>query len=378
LHLSPRCNDADPNAAKNPIFPGTSPQTPLLQNGTRPVFSTVYYNTAAADFILTNKLNTGEGLQSIIATGRIDPVSHVVKVPNIPPESIIVKEIWEGFNASADGGTSDFHAPVAHVYIPGDVPVVDGQLASVDNFPPIPILLDKTGKIDIKAECDDKAVYDETHAVPINCFYNVHPSGNCTMNPKAPPTVTPVPLTNYPCYGILVGFQIATGEIGNLTWSTFWWSNNPLSDPTHQSGQPTNLDKRFTHFLMDTTFGPVGNATDDPRIIFNPYLEGPNPHGAQSNCFHCHNSAAYVPRCTIGQQDPTCANQNSAEKVLGVPQQIKPCPVAAKGLQRVNAHCALITSHLWSLATNQDSDTPFPAVFDVRLPHANKEKTAQR
>jgi hypothetical protein len=362
LQLSPRCNDAALNIA-NPIFPGISPQTPPSEDGNRPVFSTVFYNNDAASFILAKNLNTGEGLQSLIAHGNLDPVSHVIDAPSFPKASIIVKEVWEGFNLNADGGIGSFKSPVAHVYIPGEVKVTGGQLQGVSGWPAFPILLDKAGKIDTASPCNDNAEYDEGRPVPINCFYHVHPPGNCPMSAHAPPAVGAPPLTNYPCYGILVGFQIATGEIGNWTWATFWWSNNPLSDPDHHRGQPSNLNKQFTHYLMDTTFGPVGSATDDRRIVFNPYLEGPNPHGAESNCFHCHNTAAYIPSCTIGQPGNTCSNQNSAKAVSGVPGRIPACAVAAKGQQRVDEHCALKTARLWSLATNQDNDTHFPALF---------------
>jgi hypothetical protein len=377
LDLSPYCGHGG-SSVMNPIFPGTSRQAQPDEEGDPPVFSTVFYNQDAASFILTNGLNKAKGLQQLIKNGDINPDWHAIILPAFPHSSIIVKEVWEGFNLQLDGTAQPFpNQPVAHIYILGLVKTVGLQLEQVSRWPAVPIKLDKTGKIDEQTECSDSAPYDENHSIPIKCFYYVHSPGKCIIptHPQAP--VGNPPQVNYPCYGILVGFQIATAETDNWTWTTFWWTNDPKRDPAHSSGQPAGLGPQFTHFVMDTTFGPIGSSTEDPGFVYNPYLEGPRGRGTQSDCFNCHNGAVYIPQCTVGVDGPTCTNHNTTTS-SGAPVDYSPCAVAAKVIDRVNKHCALITGHIWSLATNQDPDSPFPVLLDVKLSQAEKEKVAKR
>lgn len=93
---------------------------------------------------------------------------------------------------------------------------------------------------------------------------------------------------------VLTAVHVTTKEIGDWTWTTFWWSPFPSLKP-FGSGRPRPIRGPWRYFLMDTTFSET--TPPDPydggnKIVFNPYLEAPFHNGIVSNCMHCHRYAA--------------------------------------------------------------------------------------
>ncbi len=93
---------------------------------------------------------------------------------------------------------------------------------------------------------------------------------------------------------VLVALHVATKEIPDWTWSTFWWHEKPNEGP-FAAQRPGTLEGYWRNYLMDTTF-----STDTPRrpdgkhkSCFNPWLEATLPRGIASNCMTCHQLAAW-------------------------------------------------------------------------------------
>ena len=87
----------------------------------------------------------------------------------------------------------------------------------------------------------------------------------------------------------LVAMHVATKEMVDWTWSTFWWHDFP-NRGKYGKGRPSTVRDEWAHYLMNVSYD-----MDLPRerdrsahICFNPWLEGLFPGGHKSNCVTCH------------------------------------------------------------------------------------------
>jgi hypothetical protein len=97
-------------------------------------------------------------------------------------------------------------------------------------------------------------------------------------------------------FGVLVAMHVATKEIGNWTWQTFWWTPDYQSDPL-ASDQPATVLGPFKNFAMQQAYYmtvPSGPAQGQNQVTFNPYLETAfTDSGTVSNCMSCHSTATW-------------------------------------------------------------------------------------
>jgi hypothetical protein len=137
---------------------------------------------------------------------------------------------------------------------------------------------------------------------------------------------------------LLVAMHVATKEISNWTWQTFYWAPDPSnpyspSSTLAYSNKPAQLSAAASHYavsvayLMVTPNQPLIGGTNknvNAMIGYNPYLEAGfdsttfgfknklNPNfkfGVQTNCMSCHalaiveNAAQYSADQYIGLHD---------------------------------------------------------------------------
>ena len=196
--------------------------------------------------------------------------------------------------------------------------------------------------------------------VPLSCFYfrdfTDQPCRKSLV--MYPSQVVPDTLddTFSPCFVVLVGMQIATREIENWTWTTFWWTDDAYGNPMNDD-QPPGLDSRFAHFAMDTTFGPASNdPAGIPRAVFNLYLEGPAPNGTKSNCFSGQHRLPLTPPIALPIWRLAPNTKQGGRLILRERHRRRRAGSSqAWILSREN--CPLMTSFLWSIPDNQDPDT---------------------
>jgi hypothetical protein len=360
LDLSPNC---DQPVGGHDTFVGTSPQIPKHPDDRFRQFSTVYYSPSAGNWILKFGLQNGSDLQSILSKQLNDSTPSGRAVPSFPHDSIVVKEIWEGFTVAPGLPQLD----EVRVYDPGDFSYDDGThngLIPIVRWPSIMTIFNKNGIPDETAPCKP-GNYEKSDPVPISCFYNLKFSSTCAaVMEKKVALVGEVPQRTATCYLVLVGVHIATKEIPNWTWSTFWWTNKPsLMRQADPADIQRKIPPQYSHYVMDTTFGAPLNTTRG-RYVFNPYLEGPTIGGANTNCFGCHQRAVYDPRGAV--DGTTFVQHTSGQGIKGPGVEVDgktrdplttPFPCIFK---QVSGSCPLHTGFLWSLATNQDPLTASP------------------
>lgn len=107
---------------------------------------------------------------------------------------------------------------------------------------------------------------------------------------------------------ILVGLHLASKEIPDWTWSTFWWQPESTQDfpefVEFVKDKPKSLrepKQRWKDFVGNTSISflyPASERTATAKggaynVIFNPYLEAAElKYGTVSNCMSCHSRAS--------------------------------------------------------------------------------------
>jgi hypothetical protein len=168
-------------------------------------------------------------------------------------------------------------------------------------------------------------------------------------------------------YFVLLGFHVATREIRDWTWQTYWWSGRAFTagpddgvqkypSPGEEyfgggspvvSGPTADPASPWLHYVMNATFGVPLESKNPTPITFNPYLELDFLGGDTSNCLSCHQFAMLDPK-------PTEAGFEAAQTTgLTSPANgLHPCTTEKPG-EQLNG--GFKTDCLWSLA---DSNVP--------------------
>ena len=95
-------------------------------------------------------------------------------------------------------------------------------------------------------------------------------------------------------YAVLIAMHVTTREIHSWVWATFFWHDKP-NEGSLADDRPETVKNEWAHFLMNTAFSMDTPGAPDagPHIVYNPYIEGKFPNGAQSNCMACHNRSSF-------------------------------------------------------------------------------------
>ncbi|MBX3156682.1 MAG: hypothetical protein KF773_11820 [Deltaproteobacteria bacterium] len=122
---------------------------------------------------------------------------------------------------------------------------------------------------------------------------------------------------------VLVAMHLATKEIPDWVWATYWWHDHP-TDGTFAAGRPRALTGAAGNYLMDVAFSATSPRRSDgsPHACMNPWLEARFPNGVHSNCLACHRRAAlgaadYLPvtRGDLSLDDPYFTNKVTTDFV---------------------------------------------------------------
>src|SRR5581483_1874136 len=125
---------------------------------------------------------------------------------------------------------------------------------------------------------------------------------------------------------ILVAMNVATREMSEWTWQTFWWqpdADNPpapssiaiaAARPSQLRGAPRHYAQCFDYQMVNPNQPITGGIGTEPVACYNPYLEAPffgpaelpdskpwaykgttylENVGVRSNCMSCHIQATY-------------------------------------------------------------------------------------
>jgi hypothetical protein len=153
----------------------------------------------------------------------------------------------------------------------------------------------------------------EQFTIPLGCFYSIPVK---LSDIKEIQRFTKTLITarsaspDEQLYLILLGFHVATREIPGWTWQTYWWSRTASQDKFGEGiragrAKQNTPDSQWSHYVMDTTFGPANGSGSPLPPVNNPYLEGMNQNGLTTNCFSCHRLASFHTQNVISAQNRT-------------------------------------------------------------------------
>jgi hypothetical protein len=236
----------------------------------------VLYNPAAALHIRTNGLNKEQGLKDRwkVLKDLNAPISES-SIVEFPRSAIVVKAMWLTVGPRS--------SQVLQVWDPPNKSLASCEYGCSS--------IVKVRLVSPEEPCNLPALSEPVFS---SCFYNV-------PDPKR---------NGYRL--VLFGLHIATKEIRDWTWSTFWWQRDPENGPyARNRPDKTVLEGYWRNYVMDTTLSMVTpeekpriGATIPPqrcqitplstaRVCFNPYLELGMKNGELSNCVNCHRQATY-------------------------------------------------------------------------------------
>jgi hypothetical protein len=114
-------------------------------------------------------------------------------------------------------------------------------------------------------------------------------------------------------FAVFVATHVATREITNWTWQTFWYEPNPASlpaQPPRAQAAPASISAPWNNYASCTAYTMV-TPPNDPNgkqdLCYNPYLETAltgldnkdqsitNGVGIETNCMTCHRAAVWNP-----------------------------------------------------------------------------------
>jgi len=163
-----------------------------------------------------------------------------------------------------------------------------------------PILVDTSQAIRVAPKaCPEStpytssADYSSYQTVPLKDFYYI-PIVSCDQVKALVDVSSTFSWVRPGDFIVLMAMHVATREIENWTWSTFWW--NPLgSDLEFAKDKPASgIPAPWNNYLMNATLNMTNPTTGVKIRIYSPWLEMlGNRDGVNSNCMSCHRSASY-------------------------------------------------------------------------------------
>ena len=123
---------------------------------------------------------------------------------------------------------------------------------------------------------------------------------------------------------VLVALHLATRELEDWVWGTFWWHDRSEKGPFKPPPEP-RLPQPWRNYLMSVSFDTTLPLEPDgsPHVAFNPWLEGRiadggHGNGLVSNCMTCHQRAStaaeypfLVTRGRDNLQEPAAVRQGA-------------------------------------------------------------------
>jgi hypothetical protein len=333
-------------AASNPQTPSVTSKTSPLEVALLifltnlreyPQFASVLFNREAAKNIVDNCLYPRANHARPSASGACpSPLTAPAKVAPFDRTSVVLKTSWELIH------------PTPGTNLAGPLTTWNPDLwnqVHPENTDPTPFAKNTLMINTMPGLSCENRDYPDGESVPLSCFFYYKLTEE---DIKAfPVTLVDIDDKAFQCGDlvVLVAVHVATKEIGDWVWATFWWDNHSVSD-RYGSGRPLDIKPNWSHFLMDTTLsGTTPVACDGgPKICFNPYLETRIvPNGVISNCLECHRNAAY-------------GSQDAGVDVYGLGILSRNGKTLANGQAAISGYFnhRVSTDFLWSLAEGED------------------------
>ncbi len=320
-----------------------------------PQFASVLFNQPARDFVLGNGLYSKSVLDQMLSDRlKANAVEGEREIAPFPRDAVVLKTAWELVTAQTDGKAQLWvwnpEMEKEEQFEPGiAIPRAKGWNKSVT--------IDTT-----KRGCRD-GDYADDEPIPIDCFYSFPINAAVPYWDQLVNEINNmgVPTPGSRSYMVLMAVHVATKEITDWVWATFWWFNQSSNRDYGWDRPPSSILKgnKWRHFLMDTTLsGNTPLASDfGNKICYNRYLEEKQPNGMVSNCIGCHVRAVYSHNANLGRCGYALGHtQRCTETQLGsLPKCLDIIHTECTGVEDYY-QSAIKTDFLWSIPGNQDSE----------------------
>lgn len=230
--------------------------------------SEVRYNKPTCEDIRTKQLNTKAALAKLLADGQ--------KI-RLPDDSIAIKTTW--LPVAGSGCT--------------EIPVFDSRRPGpAGNF-----TIQNWRRVAVSPDGQYGSCDQTLNRVPLNQFFYLPASLVKPDSSLRIETQGSRPVNFQTDFFVLTGFHFTTREVPSWVWATFWWHDYPVAGPYAENRPLDGLLAPWNHYLMNVAYDMEfpRETSGDPKIAFNPYLEGAMDNGSQSNCVTCHSRASWPP-----------------------------------------------------------------------------------
>lgn len=264
-----------------------------------PLIVRAHYNLAAYRHIRDNGLeDAGRLLAAANSAERSAGDSGVHSVPDFPRDAIVVKSVW--WPVPDDG----------IVAFPVWDPASNPPRATGNDYLTWSRVVGVSARPGFGADGAEVDVdfvgrsYKRVRAVGIDALYHLTLDQRMAQSFMADPEIRRVAglVLGRPLHAndrlALVAMHMATRELSQWIWGTFWWHDRPDQGPYAPPRQP-HVPKPWRNYLMSVSFDAdlPREADGSPHVAFNPWLEGRFPDnghggGVVSNCVTCHRRAS--------------------------------------------------------------------------------------
>jgi hypothetical protein len=259
----------------------TQGDTPLP--GAQPIAVTVQYNNPIFLQVRTNQYYLTSVLQSINDSWGATPLAQQSLEP-FPGNSVMTKPTYLFASASAATQLQYWTGPAN-----SDAPSVPAYGRWTDWMWVVPPAIDIN---------QFRLTHNDGHAVvSVNDFFHFP----LTAEDFQPNSILGASGFQSGDFALLVAMHVASREIDNWTWQTFWWSLTPVTIPAPIANR---IKTPFNHYQVAVGYSFTNDNTESalPTLCYDPYLETafdnsvfvkPGQLGIESNCMSCHRSATW-------------------------------------------------------------------------------------
>jgi hypothetical protein len=266
-----------------------------------PVLSYTLYNDAAYTHIRANQLYKVAQLDRLRISGRQDEEITVDRaIPEFPAQAVVLKTAWWPVAAQ--------RVTALPIWDPAENPnrragndyTTWQRVVAIDSS-------NRGSKGTVTSIDFAGQVYRRVPRFGVESFFHVEVDAKLAKQLSEDPearAASTIALGRAIRPGdilILVAANLATKEILNWVWVTFWWHDH-ANRGSFAAQRPSNLRAEWRHYLMQVAFDSDKPLEPDgqPHVCFNPWLEGRFPDGGHgggmvSNCLACHQRASYPP-----------------------------------------------------------------------------------
>jgi hypothetical protein len=270
------------------------------QSADAPVLTYTLYNEAAYDHIRQHHLYKLSELERLKTSGAADLTTPGNRsVPAFPAEAMVLKTVWWPV---APHGTTPLpvwdpgHNPpqrTGNGYLTWRRVVAVDPSENTDSTEAIPSVNFVGGS------------FANVRKVKLKEFYHLKVDALLAERAMRDPDTKKAALIalGRPIkdgdYLLLVAANLATKEINDWVWATFWWHDRANQGP-FSADRPPTLKGEWRNYLVQVALDSNKPIAPDsgPHICFDPWLEGRFPDtgnggGTISNCMTCHRRASF-------------------------------------------------------------------------------------